>query len=117
MSNYFENIKWLVSSPNNNLTIVKLSENQNNIDIKEKYNNLESNSNSESETDSVSHEDSDHEYDKIAVLQSPEKNNKAQQLRYEQIYLDLVEKEQLVRQNLNPDMVNKAIFPINFDSS
>lgn len=122
MSNYFENLKWLVSSPNNNLNVVQIKQNnsiesfespnnQDNINMgKKTFSGSESKSIVVPELDSelVEHSDSDHEYDKIVIPQSPKKSNyDTKQQSYTQIYLDLLEKEKLVMQNLDPDTVDK----------
>ena len=119
MSGYLDNLKWLVSSPNSNKSGVV--ENKKNEDL-----------DSGSDSESPNHSDSDLEYDKITVglgesnkknSESNKKNSQGkkkqldsdcqqeQKIRtqsdYSQIYSDLIKKEQLVRESLDPDTVDK----------
>jgi hypothetical protein len=121
MSNYLENLKWFVSNPsptnnptNNDFTGENIKAN-NFVELPERHDDAKKDldllisnytSGSGSGSGSGSDIDSDHEYDKIILL-DPQNINQTQQSNYSQIYLDLIEKEQLVRQSLPPDTVDK----------
>ena len=102
MSNYLENLKWLVPSPISNKSD-KIENKKNDVL------GLESELDSESST----HSDSDAEYDKITVgFSKSDKNSQVKsQIQtksdYSQIYSDLMEKEQLVRESLDPNTVDR----------
>lgn len=108
MNNYFDNLKWLVSSPinsfeeekNKQMNLVELSNNI--ID----NSSLKKNSSPKNNSNSLHTTDSDSEYDNIVIL--PQDNIQTSQSNYEQVYIELVKKEQLIKANfaeyLNSDV-------------
>ena len=121
MANYFNNLKWVISGHDAPICTNEINKNENqnqnqnqnqhtltntntNTEL-DNANNIgfvsESESESELELDEYSDADSEHEYHKIKPDINSAKEN------YNEIYSYLLEQEQLVREKLDPDTVEK----------